>query len=129
MWPLTDDDSEILAGLNVFPKHDVDVLSGRCRLENPPPPDPRYKSAIPIKVTHALIPHFTGSYADQWRYRAEAEKLRLTSQNRLPDFLARLVSGLRVALPGWSIETAKDVVRPLYHKLFGARAIMPSSRE
>ena len=128
MMPLPDDGT-ILGVFNVYPKfEELDVFAGRCRMSNPPAFDPMHKPTVPVREIAPLIPHFVNNYTDHWRYRAEAQKLRQTSQQGLPDIVARAITAIGISIPGWSIETAKNTFRPTYHKLFGVRRMAPSKR-
>lgn len=128
MTPLADDGT-IIGVFNVYPKfEELDVFAGRCRISNPAPPDPMHKPIVPVKEISPLIPHFVNAYTDHWRYRAEAQKLRQTSQQGLPDIVARAITAVSISIPGWSIEKAKNTFRPTYRRLFGPRHMTESKR-
>ena len=128
LMPLADDGT-ILGVFNVYPKFEaLDVFAGRCRMSNPAPPDPMYKPTVPIAAISPLIPHFVNNYTDHWRYRAEAQKLRQTSQQGLPDIVAKAITAVEIEIPGWSVETAKNTLRPAFHKRFGVRRMTPRTR-
>lgn len=66
-------------------------------------------------------------YTDHWRYRSEAQKLRLVGTG-VPLIVARIVATVTVVLPGIAAEIGKVKLRPLYRKLFGVRRVQASKR-
>lgn len=124
------DDGTIFACLEHFPLiHQLSVLDGICRMSNPPEPHRLHDPKRP--AGHAAprrIAHFLNSYTEHWRYRAEVLKLRLILESGMPGLLARPLAETSVAFPGWSVEVAKNILRPAYRKLFGVRPIAPSKR-
>ena len=74
------------------------------------------------------IVHFLDYISGQWPYRAEATKLRLVSEQGLPPVLARALVAAAIGLPGRVADVAKDVLRPAYRTLFGARAVAATDK-
>lgn len=128
LWPVPDDGT-IMGVFNRYPKfEELSVFAGRCRMSNPPASHPLHHKDLPLGEAAPVIPHFVNNYTDHWRYRAEAMKLRYTSEKGWPDLLASAAAGLTIELPGAVVETTKNTLRPTYHRLFGARRMTPSKR-
>jgi hypothetical protein len=126
--PLADDGS-IKADAHLYdypPK--IDVLRGEVRFTNN---DATAFRVIPNRLREArsLIAHFNASYSFEPPYLREALILRLVRARGLPVPLARLVAFLRFTAPHTFITTAKNALRPLYHRLAGVRTITPGPRE
>lgn len=96
----------------------MDVLGGTCRLV---PKDGR--PAVAPRIVH-----FLDYISEQWPYRAEALKLRLASEQGLPPALARALAAAAISLPGRAADAAKDVLRPAYRSLFGARTVAATDK-
>jgi hypothetical protein len=125
---LPDVDDSIMAPFNIYPHFlELDVFDGRCAIANPPPPHRLNRPTLPVKTVRPLIPHFLNDYADHWRYRSEALKLRLVARG-VPLALARLVATCTVVVPGIAVEVGKIKLRPAYRKLFGVRRVRSSRR-
>jgi hypothetical protein len=69
------------------------------------------------------IAHFNDSYAEKMPYVREQEKLRKIFAEGWSQRWASVHSALTQSLPVWTIETAKDLLRPGYRALFGTRKI------
>lgn len=109
---------------------DIDVLRGVSRLYNPKD-HPDHNDWYPLEEMNPTLVHFLGYQAGRYPYQREALRLK------------------RVLAEGWSIpaadawtacfysgpwllrECAKDLLRPLYHSVFGPRTInkAPDSRQ
>lgn len=124
------DDGTVFACLEHYPLiRELSVLDGICRMSNPARPHRLHDPKRPAgHAAPTRIAHFLNTYTDHWRYRTETLKLRLILESGLPEILARPLAAVSTALPGWSVEVAKDTLRPLYRKLFGVRPIAPSKR-
>ena len=124
------DDDTVFNCVGRYPViHELSVLDGVCRISNPARPHNLYNANWPIgRAAPRKIVHFHNASTDRWRYRNEALKLRLILESGMPEFLARSAATATVAFPGWSVEVAKDILRPAYRKLFGVRPIAPSKR-
>jgi hypothetical protein len=123
------DDGTIMSDPQACPGGlEVNVLGGRSRLVNPREPDPLHQAWYPHHVVHPLVVHFLGDYTSQWQYRAEAKKQRLVMAQGWPVFLAEGIVGTTFST--WHVcqEKIKEILRPWYRKVFGARPIKKSNR-
>jgi hypothetical protein len=119
-----EDDGTIHGELFAAPLlHDVDVLRGLARLENPPASDPAHRAGYPVREIAPVIVHFLGDFTTKWRYRAEERVLRLVSLYRVPAPIARAWVNLAYRYPSMWLERLRDALRPIYHRLFGTRAV------
>jgi hypothetical protein len=122
------DDGTIVGDLFSCPEAiQIDVLSGRCRLRNPPTPDPRHRDWFALAEVEPRIVHFLGHHVQGWRYRNEALKLLMVSRLKQPPPLARLFGSIYAAWFGL-IEQTKDQLRPTFRRLFGTRKIRAGVR-
>ena len=124
-----EDDGTVMVPCNlyrVFRK--LDVFAGRCVLENPPAGHKLHWKTTPAQTRRPVIPHFVDTYTSDWRYLAQAERLRLHMRAGVPLTLARLITFLTISLPGQIKQGVKDGLRPIYRALFGTRAIQASER-
>lgn len=95
----------------------LDVLSGQCRMRNPPPPDPQHQSAFPALDANPLILHFLGHHINSPEYVEQAFALRFRYWP-LSNFLARFLS-----TPSYLERKLKNFGRPFFRKIFGVRAV------
>ena len=107
---------------------EIDVLRGHSRLVNPPPSDPKHRSWYPFHVITPLIVHFLGDHTNNWRYRAEEKKLTVAMRWNCPSIVADRLVNLGFSFPHSRIEAARDLLRPLYHRVFGPRRVKVSER-
>jgi hypothetical protein len=122
------DDGAIVGDLFSCPEiKELDVLSGRCRLRNPPAPDPQHRDWFAIAQVEPRIVHFLGHHVQGWRYRNEVLKLLMVSRLNQPPALARLL-GMLYATWFRSTEQMKAQLRPIFHRLFGTRKIKAGVR-
>jgi hypothetical protein len=109
-------------------KTDLDVFRGIAHLSNlqsKPRLSPEWK--IPDEARPAVV-HFNCSFAEQPPYTTEALRLKKVICDGWPIPIATAYAWLRCTLP-YSIEHGfKGALRPLYHALFGHRAVKPSAR-
>jgi hypothetical protein len=124
------DDGTIMVPYNSYSLfRELDVFAGRCVMENPPPGHRLHRKDVPVRIVHPVIPHFVDTYTHHWRYRAEAERLRLHMRWGLPRWLARAVTFAGISIPGWIKMNGKEWLRPAYRLLFGVRAVKANERE
>jgi len=122
------DDGTIMSDPQACPGgYKIDVINGKRWLLNPPEPHPQHQSWYPFQKVSPAIVHFLGSYTLDYPYRAESFRLMKLSTSGL-SLLTKLKADITIKLPGMLKETAKNLLRPLYHKLFGPRKINQSER-
>jgi hypothetical protein len=129
-WVPVPEDGTILGNVDtIYPVlEEIDVLSGVCRMTNPPPPDPRHKPGHPVSESRARIIHFLDYGTERWFYRAEELKVRLVHKHGLPVPLARVVADAAISLPGRASDAFKEAFRPAYRRLFGTRRIKATEK-
>ena len=74
------------------------------------------------------VVHFLGSHTDRSPYTTEAIKLRRVMVDRWPANLARAYAALVSSVPDRASSVTKDLLRPVYRRVFGTRAVAPSGR-
>lgn len=107
--------------------HHVDVVRGEAVLSNPPAGHAAHREGYPVRVIHPVIVHFLGDFTRKWRYKAQVRTLALIAHG-VPRSLARLAMRVGYALPASLGERLVDHLRPVYHRLFGVRAVRASDR-
>jgi len=100
----------------------IDALKGEAIMRNPPAGSPGHQDRYPSGEAKPLVVHFLGHHVEGNRYREETLAL-LLSRYPLP---ARLIAALAV-LPARAVDGFKELFRPLFHRLFGARKIRKSA--
>ena len=119
-----DDDGSIHGELFASPLlHHVDVLRGRARLSNPPPPDPAHRPGYPVREIAPVIVHFLGDFTTKWQYRGEERVLRLVSLRGLPAGVARAWVNLAYRYPAMILDRLRSALRPAYRRMFGTREV------
>jgi len=123
------DDGTMMVPYNSYQRFDeLDVFAGRCSMTNPPPGEKMHREGVPVRTVHPVIPHFVDTYTHHWRYRAEAERLRLHMQSGMPQCFACIVTFCAISIPGWTRMNGKEWLRSVYRALFGVRLVKPSER-
>jgi hypothetical protein len=105
---------------------DIDVLRGTSRLYNPddhPDHNDWYRLE---EMTPALV-HFLGHETSRHPYRREAIRLKKVMRDGWPVWAADAWAALRFSMPWLTKERTKDLLRPIYHALFGTRSIQKSA--
>lgn len=105
----------------------VNILRGYRLLVNPPPPSPLHRPGNRFARRSPLIVHFLNDHTRRTPYRTDVRRLALAARG-YPDWLASLVAEVLVGAPGRAQMFMKDTLRPLYHRIFGARPVGPSDR-
>lgn len=105
----------------------LDVVRGRCVLENPAPPDPRHYTKFPVTRVQPAIVHYLGHHISGWLYRSEVLRLRLAVDYGVPPLLASS-AGSFFRLPHWMADRVKDALRPTFHAALGPRKVRSSVR-
>jgi hypothetical protein len=105
---------------------EVDVFRGAARLENDPA-DPLGFRHWETDEARPVIVHFNCSFAERDPYLREVERLRRVRGAGWP-LAAATAYAWAAALPRAFASRAKDVLRPMYRRLFGTRPIAASPR-
>lgn len=105
----------------------LDVLTGRRQLTNPPSPSPLHRDWYPFVSVAPAIVHFLGEHAQLYPYRTEAARLALRARG-WPNAVSGAFASTCIQFPGWLRTSAKNLLRPLYRRILGARSIKPSPR-
>lgn len=120
------EDGSIKADRMFFHMIDTNILSGKARLWNKGKNEnQRY---YPIASSNPVIVHFNASFAEGFEYQSEVIRLILSFRYNIPHVLANMVAFGTTTLPGLLKSNVKNVLRPLYHFLFGHRKIKSSKR-
>jgi hypothetical protein len=106
---------------------ELDVVMGRCFLENPPAPDPRHKDWHPLTIAHPAIVHFLGHHVSSWLYRGEILRLQLAINYGLAPRLASAI-GTAYRMPFQVRDAIRDLLRPVFHASIGPRRIKEGVR-
>ena len=123
------DDGSVLSDPQACPGPiELDVLRGGSTLTNPAPPHPRHMAWYPHWKVHPVLVHFLDFYTTKHPYRREERRLSLTVARGWPIWVADAVAAVTQSLPLLAKDWVKTVLRPLYRRLFGYRAIAPSER-
>jgi hypothetical protein len=110
-------------------KLSIDVLKGKSHLLNPPAPHPKHQAWNPVAEARPLLVHFLGHHTTIYPYTREELRLALKATNNfLPIWVIDTWATLVCSIPQLSIRTFKNIFRPLYHQVFGARNISVSDR-
>ncbi|MFN7714932.1 MAG: hypothetical protein ACK5QS_05580 [Pseudanabaenaceae cyanobacterium] len=123
-------DGSIFTDPQAFPgKLSIDTLRGKSHLINPPPPNPKHQEWNPIVEANPLLVHFLGHHAANYPYTREEMRLVLAcASEHLPVWVIDGWVTLVHSIPQLSVRTFKNILRPLYHRLFGVRAVSVSER-
>lgn len=107
---------------------ELDVFAGHARLFNlPGMPAPRPDWKIPAEA-RPLVVHFNCSFAERPPYTTEALRLEKVLGFGWPIAAATAYAWLKCALPFDIGKQTKDMLRPIYHALFGCRQVKRSAR-
>jgi len=80
------------------------------------------------ETAHPAIAHFNDAFTSMWEYRKEDVRLRLIMAEGKSPSAAALSAKLGTELPGRSKRFLKETLRPVYHRLFGARKVKQNER-
>lgn len=106
----------------------IDVLRGSSRLLNPLAPHPQHQAWYPLTEVHPVLVHFLGNYTTIYPYKREELRLALAVANRLPTWAADTLATMFCSIPRMSGRIIKNLLRPVYQRLFGNRPISASER-
>jgi len=127
LWGMPDDGT-IIGDFQRSPgDFSLDLLRGRRRLSNPPNTDPRHCSFAPVRSINPMVVHFQAYHTQLPSYRAETAALAWTTRG-IPDALARAIAHACILWPGKGKSRMKALLRPVFRRLFGLRAVPPTDR-
>lgn len=107
---------------------EIDVLSGKCELTNPPKPHPDHRDWYPFHKTRPVIMHFLGNFTEHPPYTVQAWLLKSVWVRHMPEWRARLIALLTLELPWTITQGIKKFLRPIYHAVWGYRKVKKSKR-
>lgn len=123
------DDGLIMSDPQACPgKIKVDVLNGISLLTNPKLPNKKNQRWYPFYEVKPVIVHFLGYYTTRYPYLKEEHILKLVFEKNINIKTAKFLTFFSITLPYFIIENAKNILRPLYHTIFGIRKIKQSNR-
>ena len=100
----------------------IDTLRGVSRLYNPES-HPDHNDWYAQEELNPTLVHFLGHQTAQYPYRREALRLKRVMADGWPVPLADAWAASTYSAPYLLKEKSKDLLRPVYHKLFGTRPI------
>ena len=106
---------------------ELDVFKGIARLKNPTS-HPRHNPWYELEELRPRLVHFLGTDILTHPYRQEVIRLKLVCGKGWPVWSATLWTKLVFSWPWLFREKFKNTFRPLYHAMFGRRAVPKSSR-
>lgn len=122
------DDGTILSDPQACPgPYQVNVFSGKRTLVNPPAPHPSHQIWYPFEKVSPLVVHFLGTFTQHYPYRREAYRLQKAFAKNADNFTA-IKSLLLIEYPERIKIILKNISRPLFRLLFGARKVKDSPR-
>lgn len=129
LWGIPDD-GEIIGDFQTCPgPHSLNLVRGRRVLSNPSPdngPQP-HCSFAPVRSIQPAIVHFLAYHTHLPAYRSEVRTLTWMARS-VPRSLADFASRLTILVPGLGLIALKNLLRPLYRRLFGLRNVPPTDR-
>jgi hypothetical protein len=125
--PLPDDGTVMGDLFSYSGKLEMDVLKGGATLRNPPAPHPDHRDWNEHAVAHPLIVHFLDVFTTTYPYRREERRLALVARG-WPVVLADGVAALTRSIPLLAVDRLKQLLRPVYRRIFGYRPVAVSPR-
>lgn len=109
---------------------EIDVLRGVSRLYNPAD-HPEHNDWYPLEEMNPALVHFLGYQTGRYPYRREALRLKRVMADGWSIPAADAWTACTYSAPWLVTERSKDLLRPLYHSVFGPRTIdkAPDSRQ
>lgn len=104
----------------------TDIFKGKAVLYNTPG-HKQYQLSWPFTEGHPLIVHFLGHHNQLIPYLRDVKLLSLHSKG-CSKWASTLLAFLSVTLPYYFKDLSKNLLRPIYHLLFGTRKIQKSER-
>jgi hypothetical protein len=125
--PVTDDGSILAEFINFQSGIKSDLLNGVAELYNDPAHSKHQKNWH-LTLAKPLIVHFLGHYNQILPYTKEVKQLEYILRDKYNLGKARLLTFVQVTLPSQTVTFIKDIIRPAYHIIAGARLVKKSER-
>lgn len=106
---------------------ELDVFEGKALLKNYKA-DPRHNPWYQQEELRPHIIHFLGGEIAEYPYGQEVRRLELVCGRGYPLWLATSLVKATFSWPWKAGNAARHLLRPLYHRLFGARRVKASAR-
>jgi hypothetical protein len=106
---------------------ELDVFGGKALLKNPKA-HPKHNPWYALEESRPKLVHFLGTDISTYPYRQEVIRLKRVGEKGWPVWAATLWVKLVFSWPWQSRQFFKNLLRPLYRALFGARSVQSSSR-
>lgn len=107
---------------------ELDALSGKARLQNPPPDAPDHRASYPVRTISPVVVHFLGDFTSKWPYRSQERILRLVCERGWPPLVARVLVAVGYGWPCRAQQWLRERFRPAYRRFFGPRAVRYDER-
>jgi len=120
--PVPDDGTTMNTTMEAPGGTSLDVLRGQSQMLNPPDHPEHFDWGRHTEMSPRLV-HFLGHQISRHPYRREEIRLERVVAQDWPVEAADAWAALRFSLPWLAKERTKDLLRPLYHRLFGTREI------
>lgn len=120
------DDGRIKADAMSYPSSiEVDVFEGKALFMDHT--DQKNLTGT-LREARPIIAHFNDTHAEKPPYTREATKLRKVQAEGWPLWVAEMYAIARHTILYRSLESTKDILRPLYRSLFGTRSVKENPR-
>lgn len=125
--PIPDDGTIMSDPLACPGDYRIDVIRGTRLLINPPYPNHKHQKWYPFTQVSPVIVHFLGNYTDEYPYKREAYRLEKALNYKL-NFLTEGLALMIFEYPQRVKNNFKNMMRPIYHLLFGFRKVKVSNK-
>ena len=123
------DDGTIMADPQAFPGPIViDVLRGGAHLQNPSAPHATHRTWNQLSEARPVIVHFLDDWTLRHPYVREEFRLALVLGRHWPMWAANVAAALLKSGPAKLTHGIKELLRPVYRRLFGTRGVKISPR-
>jgi hypothetical protein len=123
--PIIDDGSIKADRMSYQPKIISDVINGKAKMWNQADEFPTW---VNLTKAEPLIVHFNGHYINYEPYNSEVIRLKKVVVDGWLDIFARIYTLLLITFPETIILYLKNVLRPIFRRLFGTRKITQGVR-
>jgi len=104
-----------------------DLLNGMAELYNNPG-NKNYNKTWHLTLSKPVIVHYLGYHNQIMPYTKEVKQLKYLFEHNYSVNISRCLAFLQVTLPYKILSNLTNMLRPLYHLLFGVRAVKKSER-